>query len=123
MTITTNEVLNSIEEMDPQDHSTFDQIILWARDRNLIEGSTPDKQFLKTVEELGELSKALGRGNIEQIKDGIGDVIVTLTILGAQLNMHVVDCVEIAYDEIKDRKGKMINGIFVKEADLQTEAA
>lgn len=97
----------------------FHEIREWAEDRNLIEGSTPDKQFQKLVEEIGELAAGMARANREKIMDGIGDAIVVLTILAAQQNMSVEECIELAWQEIKDRKGKMIGGVFVKEADLR----
>ena len=98
--------------------SMFDDILNWAADRNLVSGSTPDKQFLKLVEEVGEIAHGLARDNRKEIIDSIGDVVVVLTILAAQHGMHIEDCIEYAWEEIKDRKGKMIDGVFVKEADL-----
>ena len=97
----------------------LDHVLLWAQDRNLIEGATPKDQMLKMVEELGETAAAIARGNQEKIKDGIGDCLVVLTILAAQNNLSVKECLRKAYDEIKDRKGRMVNGIFIKEQDLE----
>ena len=96
--------------------STFNLIRDWASARNLINGATPAAQFQKLGEEFGELGRALVEDNPEKIQDAIGDMIVVLTIMGAQLNLPVEDCIQAAYDEIKDRKGKMVDGIFVKEA-------
>ena len=96
----------------------FNDILNWAADRNLVSGSTPDKQFLKLVEEVGEIAHGLARDNQEEIIDGIGDVVVVLTILAAQRGIHIEHCIECAWNEIKDRKGKMIDGVFVKESDL-----
>ncbi len=164
----------------------------WAEDRNLIEGSTPQKQFIKLMEEFGELCAGISKNNIDMIKDSIGDCFVVLTILnkqcksdllpknwgelmvndpitdddlfkavenfgdkelnilltitvgslgefakdileepseisdlmscfvsiGAFFRLGIKECVSSAWEEIKDRKGKMINGVFVKEADL-----
>lgn len=89
----------------------------WAHDRNLIEGSTPEKQFLKLMEEVGETAGAQARGNLDGVKDGIGDAFVVLTILAAQNGLNIADCVAAAWDEIKDRKGRMSNGVFIKEGD------
>lgn len=94
-----------------------DKIRTWAIYRGLDEAD-PNKQMLKLMEEVGEIAAALARGDIEAAKDGIGDVHVVQTILSMQLGTSIEECVGIAYDEIKDRKGKMINGVFVKEADL-----
>ena len=97
----------------------LDHVLLWAQDRNLIEGATPKDQMLKMMEELGETAAAIARGNKEKIKDGIGDCLVVLTILAAQNGLSVKECLRKAYDEIKDRKGRMVNGIFIKEQDLE----
>ena len=93
-----------------------DKVVQWASDRNLIEGSSPEKQFLKTVEEMGEVANALGKNDLPELMDGIGDVTVTLIIMAAQLGVKFEDCLALAYDEIKFRKGRMISGLFVKEA-------
>ena len=159
----------------------------WAEERNLINGSTPQKQMLKLMEEFGELCGGIAKNKLEVIKDSIGDCFVVLTILNAQYRMestkpnshqshlleptghfgaHTLDeailraaakigqmanpstrnedwdvkalanylfliakmadldfpkCVQYAYDQIKDRKGKMIDGVFVKEGDLEND--
>jgi NTP pyrophosphatase (non-canonical NTP hydrolase) len=89
----------------------------WAVKRNL-HLADPAKQTLKLGEEFGELCEGLAKGRPEQIKDSIGDMFVVLTILSMQLGTSIDACAEYAYDQIKDRKGKTINGMFVKEADL-----
>lgn len=154
----------------------------WAEARNLIDGSTPKKQFIKLMEEFGELCSGVSKNKIDVVKDSIGDCFVVMVILAAQrkkdemlsvdeivehcsyfkidiedrliemmfglhrlsyelssyanisvlfglcfvellevahhfdLNIH--ECVQAAWDEIKDRKGRMIDGVFVKEGDL-----
>ncbi|MGH2217236.1 MazG-like family protein, partial [Enterococcus faecalis] len=60
----------------------------------------------------------LARNNENDLRDGIGDVVVTLIILAMQNNMDLYECLNQAYSEIKNRQGKMVNGVFVKEADL-----
>lgn len=95
----------------------FPMIRGWAQDRNLIAGSTPDKQMLKLVEEFGELGGALARGKDDEANDAIGDMIVVLTILAAQRGVEIEDCIAAAWDEIKDRKGRMIDGVFRKDGD------
>lgn len=94
----------------------FPLIREWAKERNLIKGALPKDQMLKMVEEMGELGKAIGKNDLEQIIDGIGDSVVVLTILAAQYDLDIEYCINSAYNEIKDRKGKMVNGIFVKDA-------
>lgn len=93
------------------------QVERWSKDKNLHEGN-PDRQALKFYEEAGEVAAALSRGNTEALKDGIGDTVVTLIILAQQHNMTLEECLQYAYDEIKGRKGKTVNGTFIKEADL-----
>jgi len=94
-----------------------DRIRQWAADRNLICGSTPQAQFVKLMEEVGELAEAIAKGKPEQFEDSIGDVFVVLTILAAQYGFEIEQCVALAWEEIKDRKGRMIDGVFVKEED------
>ncbi len=94
----------------------FTRIRNWAHDRNLIEGSSNPSQFLKLLEEVGELSHAIQKSNTTEFVDAIGDVVVVLTIMAAQRNVNIEDCIDHAWHEIKDRKGKMINGVFVKES-------
>ena len=161
----------------------FTDFRAWAHDRNLIAGSTPIDQLMKTFEEFGELANGINKGKIEEIKDGIGDVAVTLVIAAEQMGIHNFDvaplspdfnfsaktaalevaaligaladftvampvphyavtrraamskimygldhiarcygltfgeCCDAAWEEIKDRKGRMSNGVFVKEGD------
>lgn len=159
----------------------------WAEDRNLIKGSTPKKQFIKLMEEFGELCAGIARNDKDKIKDSIGDCAVVVIILTKQLNadnlnlitaykaadfstenseiiclrasgvlgnvsnylmymtssesksrladillrfiyyiskialnfeLNFENCLNSAYNEIKDRKGRMIDGVFVKEGDL-----
>jgi len=94
------------------------QIEKWVIDRN-IHTQDPKVQMCKTVEELGELASALNKNNPKQLKDSIGDTVVALIAIALQSGVDFTGCMEIAYNEIKDRKGKMIDGLFVKEADLK----
>lgn len=96
---------------------SFDAIRAWAAARNLIDGSTPVAQMLKLLEEAGELAAAIAKGRPADAKDGVGDVVVVLTILSAQLGFSIEDAIAAAYEEIKDRKGRMVDGVFIKEAD------
>jgi NTP pyrophosphatase (non-canonical NTP hydrolase) len=90
----------------------------WAIDRKL-DCAAPEKQMLKLGEELGELCAGMAKNKPDQVIDSIGDMYVALTVLSMQLNVDIQYCVQKAYNEIADRKGKMINGMFVKEADLE----
>ena len=98
----------------------IEKVEKWFIDRGL-DKADPTKQMLKLYEEMGEVSAGLARNDIDEIKDGIGDVLVVLIGLSMQLGISVEECLNIAYNEIKDRKGKLINGVFIKEEDLQKE--
>jgi NTP pyrophosphatase (non-canonical NTP hydrolase) len=94
-----------------------DSILGWAEERGLI-GADPVRQMLKLIEEVGELGSGMARNNRDVIADSIGDIVVVLTILAKQLGMDIEQCTEDAYAEIANRKGKMVNGVFVKLEDL-----
>lgn len=98
--------------------SRFADITAWAADRNLVQGSTPQAQFCKLIEEIGELAEAISKARRSDVPDAIGDAMVVLTILAAQHDLNAEECLEAAWEQIKDRKGKMVNGVFVKEEDL-----
>lgn len=89
----------------------------WARERGL-DTADPAKQMLKLGEEYGELCQGLAKDRPEQVKDSIGDMYVVMVILSLQLGLDIEDCVMHSYGEIKDRKGKLVNGVYIKEADL-----
>ncbi len=99
----------------------FKDIRQWAIDRNIIQGTDSRAQFVKLMEEIGELASGIAKNRLPEILDGIGDAVVVLTVLAEQNGLKIEDCIDTAWYEIKDRKGKMINGIFVKEADLPKE--
>ena len=93
------------------------KIQAWSTERQL-DKAQPAKQMLKLIEEVGELASGIAKDNRDVQVDSIGDIFVVLTILSQQLNLDIEKCVESAYNEIKERKGKTINGVFVKESDL-----
>lgn len=99
----------------------FDDIRKWGMDRNIIQGTRPEKQFVKLIEEVGELAEGLAKGKPALIMDGIGDAVVVLVMLSAQCGLTIEECIEEAWNTIKDRKGRIVDGIFVKEADLPKE--
>ena len=86
----------------------------WFEDRNLIEGSTDKDQILKLMQELGELSDHACKS--EDIRDDLGDMLVVMLNIMKRNNYTIEECLQIAYDDIKDRRGKMVDGIFVKES-------
>ena len=87
----------------------------WSNERGLLEGTNQHKQFYKLIEELGEFAKALMLEDDEKAKDGAGDMLVVLTNICEKKGWSLADCANKAWDEIKDRKGQMVNGTFVKE--------
>jgi|TARA_R110002126_G_scaffold31510_1_gene101391 NTP pyrophosphatase (non-canonical NTP hydrolase) len=90
-------------------------IIRWAEARQIIPNSTAQAQLLKAVSEMGELADATLKKQMPAITDGVGDVMVCLIIYCALLDINLVDCMEWAYEEIKERKGTLLeNGVFVK---------
>ena len=93
------------------------QVEQWSIDKGLDKGNS-DRQALKFYEEAGEIGAALSRNRMDDLKDGIGDTIVTLIILAQQHGMTIEECLQYAYDEISQRKGRTINGTFIKESDL-----
>ena len=95
-------------------------IEVWAVDRNLHTADS-SKQALKLGEEFGELCEALAKDKRDMLKDSLGDIYVVMTILAMQEKVDLRDCIDMAYQEIKDRKGKMVDGVFVKESDLIKE--
>ena len=91
----------------------IDKVIKWHQDRNLIKGSTDQAQILKLIEELGELSNSVCKG--KDIRDDLGDMMVVMINIMERNGLTIEQCLEQAYKSIKDRKGKMVDGIFVKE--------
>jgi NTP pyrophosphatase (non-canonical NTP hydrolase) len=91
------------------------EVIAWANQRDLIKPENCTKQLLKTVEEVGELCSATLKNDQEATIDAVGDVLVTLIIFCEQKGLNPVMCLASAYEEIKNRKGKTLNGTFIKE--------
>ncbi len=90
-------------------------IIQWHHDRNLIEGSTDKDQLAKLIQEMGELSDSICKE--KDVRDDIGDMIVVLLNIAERNNVTLEECLDQAWNDIKDRKGKMVDGIFIKEGD------
>ena len=91
-----------------------DNVLVWAQEKGILVKDNAPKQMLKVLEEVGETAGALLKGNETEIKDGIGDSFVTLIILSKQLGLTPTECLEAAWNEIKDRTGKTVDGVFVK---------
>lgn len=88
------------------------QVGYWAIEKGLIKPENIKSQTLKVVEEVGELCGSILKQ--KDPKDDIGDILVTLIILSNQLNLTLEECLQHAYDEIKDRQGELVDGSFIK---------
>lgn len=105
-----------------------EKVLEWAGSHDLLHEENADKQFLKFVEEVFEFKtemdfysgkcKVLNSVSKNLMKDEMGDIFVTLIILCKQLGIEPMECLELAYEKIKDRSGKTINGMFIKAEDL-----
>ncbi|WP_299032372.1 MazG-like family protein [uncultured Anaerococcus sp.] len=115
-----------------------EKVLEWADEKDLLHEENADKQFIKFIEEVFEFKTEMN--NILEVRPQyndsrdihyfeyeamekcleleFGDILVTLIILAQQLDLDPVECLELAYNKIKDRQGKTINGTFVKEEDL-----
>ena len=92
------------------------KIVQWGEARGIVQNATAMSQAIKTLEETTELFDALNKKDLVAAKDAIGDIVVTLIMVCAVLDVDLVSCLYGAYDEIKDRKGYLTKeGIFVKE--------
>jgi NTP pyrophosphatase (non-canonical NTP hydrolase) len=101
--------------MEMKHEELNDLIIKWAKQKGLLIPLNYKAQFMKVIEEIGELSSAILKGDENGEIDAFGDVMVTLIILSAQRGFDLTECLEHAYNEIKDRTGKMKNGTFIKD--------
>ena len=120
----------------------INNVIQWAADRDILNGSNALKQLDKTSEELNELQRALGQWymldelvardvitptsavkqtqhEVElEVMDAYGDILVTLIIAAKMDGIDLQDALASAWNTIKDRKGRLVNGLFIKEEDL-----
>lgn len=95
----------------------FQPIRDWAKEKGILEKGKVLVQFGKTVEEVGELAKALIETKPDEVKDALGDVTVTLVILAELYGVSYEECVNNAYNVIAKRKGKMDNGTFIRDKE------
>ena len=87
----------------------------WAFDKGIYTNSTATAQLLKAVSEVGELADAELKGNVDEIEDAVGDVLVCLINYCKLAQLDLTECLYGAYNTIKERQGKMVNGAFVKD--------
>jgi NTP pyrophosphatase (non-canonical NTP hydrolase) len=112
-----------VESKTKVDGNIYNLIRQWASERGIYTSGDAKTQCLKLQEEVGELSSAILKNNEQEIIDAIGDCVVVLTNLAVMKNLNIEDCIEAAYNEIKNRKGSMQNGTFVKEDTLLKQNA
>ncbi len=93
----------------------FHNVRAWASERGLTKNGNQSRQMLKLFEEGGELASAIARNNKREAVDAIGDMVVVLTILAEQIGVPVEECMDAAWNEIKNRKGVTVDGVFIKE--------
>jgi NTP pyrophosphatase (non-canonical NTP hydrolase) len=109
----------NMKETPPSSNDTiYDLIRTWANDKGIYDKGDTKTQYLKLMEEVGELADAILKDDKPEIIDAIGDIIVVLTNLARLEGLKVEDCVQSAYNVIKDRTGKMENGTFVKSGNI-----
>ena len=100
--------------------SLINDVTIWHYNRNLINGSSDKDQFHKLIQECAELSDNMCKGN--DIRDDIGDILVVLINIAERNGLTLQECLQVAYEDIKHRKGRMVDGVFVKEVDWPTES-
>ena len=96
----------------------FNCIRQWADERGIYEKGDPKTQYIKLMEEAGEVGRAILKQDTNEIVDGIGDMVVVLTNLAELIGVPIEECIQQAYNEISKRKGKMVNGTFVKQTPV-----
>ena len=111
--LTPSEIYQNLEVEKSQDR--FQKIRDWADERGLYDKGDTKTQFCKLMEEAGELGRAVLKDNQVEFVDAIGDMVVVLTNMAMLGGTSIETCIDAAYDEIKNRKGKMVNGTFVKQ--------
>jgi hypothetical protein len=98
--------------------SWSERTLQWGIDRGIVGGLMAEDQMGVLLEEVSELMKAIRRGDSKMVRDSIGDTAVVLQMIAGIEGHDFVECLEEAYDEIKDRKGRIVGGKWVKETDL-----
>jgi NTP pyrophosphatase (non-canonical NTP hydrolase) len=112
--VTINLELMEVEVTRPK-VDYFEKIVQWGTDKGILDKGTVVTQFAKLIEEVTELGEGIERESEAEIKDAIGDCVVVLTLLAKLCNMDIENCIKSAYNEIKERTGRMENGTFVKD--------
>lgn len=90
-------------------------VLDWAESRGIFDSSDPKTQCLKFVSEAGELADNIAKGDHYAAQDDLGDILVTLILLSEMIDTDLMVCLESAYETIRKRQGRMVNGVFVKD--------
>lgn len=101
------------------DKNLNEKVVAWGKERNIVSPENTPKQFMKVIEEIGELSAGINKRDKDKIIDSMGDIQVTLILLAADLGIDYNGSLETAYNVIANRKGKTVNGVFIKKEDIK----
>ena len=107
-----------LESNSKDTSEVFDNIREWAKTRGLYEKGDVKTQYVKLMEEAGELAQSIIKNNDDEFVDAIGDIVVVLTNLAHLGGYNIEECINSAYNQIANRKGAMVNGSFVKQESL-----
>jgi len=110
----TSELEKPDTEPENKSYTTFQKIRSWAEDRGIYDKGDVKTQYVKLLEETGELAKSILKNDDEEFVDAIGDCVVVLTNLAKLKGYEIEDCIDHAYTIISKRQGQMVNGTFVK---------
>ena len=102
-------------KVEAPSNTVYDDIRAWAKAKGIYNSGDYRTQYIKLMEEAGELAQAILKNDETEVIDAIGDMVVVLTNLAKLRGHNIEDCITSAYGVIKDRQGKMINGTFVKQ--------
>ena len=106
--------------MEAPSNTVYDDIRAWAKAKGIYKSGDARTQYLKLMEEAGELAEAILKNDEPEVIDAIGDMVVVLTNLAKLRGHNIEDCVTSAYNVIKSRQGSMVNGTFVKDENSTT---
>jgi NTP pyrophosphatase (non-canonical NTP hydrolase) len=111
-----NSIIEKVEDCTVPgcEENIFELIRMWADERGLYDKGDPKTQYIKLMEETGEIGRAILKDDTAEIIDGIGDAVVVLTNLAELCGVPIEECIQEAYNVISKRTGKMVNGTFVK---------
>ena len=112
-----NSIITKVEDCTVPgcEENIFELIRMWADERGLYDKGDPKTQYIKLMEETGEIGRAILKDDTAEIIDGIGDAVVVLTNLAELCGVPIEECIQEAYNVISKRTGKMVNGTFIKD--------